>query len=410
MSWARQNKYVSEDTNMSLAAGLTGYQFAQAAELMRNYEGWKREEFDEFKRYMLVTWYPVSCTFLRSRHDTWSNWRNGNKGQRHGHYWSNWGLCNAFFSMILGVICDDVFIYNQGNPFYKYNHVGTFRDRSKEPVIVIDGCNYFIGNLVPVLLPDSRCPCGFLGQMQESGRDQGHALLALCLAVDICKVAFNQGDDLFAYMNDRLAAESSLLPPSILEALKARIFLGSTTTTPTAAADCIKDGSKKVLILAESAVCVADNGSWKWSTGEQTKDITVTPNRSFIYRVTYTADSGAVSTQSFSIAVAGDCTPDFIRPEITEDGTIYATTEKTVEYGKGVILYAGNSSGWTDDYKWSNGMKSYLIVIPNITEERTYKVNCTNQGGNTTQTCFHIKIQKRKNKHIQKSFANYLYK
>lgn len=108
--------------------------------------------------------------------------------------------------MILGVLCDDVFIYNQGISFYKYDHVGTFRDRSKEPVIVIDGCNYFIGNLVPVLLPDSRCPFGFLGQMQESGRNQGHALLALCLAVDIFKVAFNQGDDIFAYMNDRLAA------------------------------------------------------------------------------------------------------------------------------------------------------------------------------------------------------------
>lgn len=141
---------------------------------------------------------------------------------------------------------------------------------------------------------------------------------------------------------------------------------------------------EKITLVPRLPEGVVDNVSWKWSTGEQTKDITVT----------YTADSGAVSTQSFSIAVAGDCTPDFIRPEIIEDGTIYATTEKTVEYGKGVILYAGNSSGWTDDYKWSNGMKSNLNVIPNIAEERTYKVNCTNLGGNTAQTCFHIKIQK----------------
>lgn len=454
MSWARGNRYVSGDTNMSLAAGLTGYQFAQAAELMRDYEGWKREEFDEFKRYMLVTWYPVSCTFLRSRHDTWSNWRNGNKGQRPGHYWSNWGLCNVLFLMILGVLCDDVFIYNQGISFYKYDHVGTFRDRSKETVIVNDGCNEFIGNLVPVLLPDSRGPFGFLGQMQESGRDQGHALLALGLAVDICKVALNQGDDLFAYMNDRLAAgvefvaafnfggvEGKDLPwinynysdcrgrlyqgwlqegpnpggiggwrpywdriigyyegirgvklqfseiaaktvrgpgkadgggghygensggfdhlgfttlmdyrPSSPDkkddpvVLSGSILYNGTTLDQTnlgglkytfevAKTKAIPPGEKITLVprLPEG---VADNGLWKWSTGEKTKDITVTANRSFIYRVTYTADSGAVSTQSFSIAVAGDCTPDFIRPEITVDGTIYVTTEKNCRVWK----------------------------------------------------------------------------
>lgn len=65
--------------------------------------------------------------------------------------------------------------------------------------MINDGCNEFIGNLVPVVLADKRGPFGYLGQMQESGRDQGHTLMALGLAVDIFQVGFNQGDDLFAY-------------------------------------------------------------------------------------------------------------------------------------------------------------------------------------------------------------------
>lgn len=108
--------------------------------------------------------------------------------------------------MSIGILCDDVHMYNQGVSFYKYDHVGTYKDRSNESVILNDGCDEFIGNLVPVVHKDSRGPLGYLGQMQESGRDQGHALMALGLALDLCTVGFNQGDDLFAYMNDRIAA------------------------------------------------------------------------------------------------------------------------------------------------------------------------------------------------------------
>jgi len=125
---------------------------------------------------------------------------------------------------------------------------------------------------------------------------------------------------------------------------------------------------------------VTDNGSWKWDTGETTKEITIQTDHSHIYRVHYTADNGAESTQSFSIAVAGDSNPDVLYPEITVDGTIYQDTVMTVLYGSSVILYAGNTTGWTDDYLWSNGKKGNLIVIPNITSDRTYTVQYTNQG------------------------------
>lgn len=218
MAWANGCKYVSGDTNLSLAAGIYGYEFANAAELVRDYEGWSREDFQKFKEWMLRVWYPASIDFQRRRHDTWAN-GGGQGGIRPGHYWSNWGLCNTLFLVSLGVLCDDVHIYNQGLSFYKHDQVGDdgwafIKSRYayiwdaylRDEIRVNTGLNEYIDNLVPIVHEDARGPYGKLGQMQESGRDQGHACMALGLAVDIAQVGWNQGDDLWAYHDNRLAA------------------------------------------------------------------------------------------------------------------------------------------------------------------------------------------------------------
>ena len=511
MNWARNNKYVGGDTNKSLAAGLYGYGFAQAAELVRDYEGWSREDFEEFKQYMLTTWYPVALDFLRRRHDTWLNARYSNLGERPGHYWSNWGLCNALCLMSIGVLCDDVHIYNQGVSFYKYDHVGTYNpDRTKLSQIVNDGCDEFIGNLVPVMMPDERGPLGYLGQMQESGRDQGHALMALGLAVDICQTGFSQGDDLFAYMSDRIAAGAEFVAASNFgdvdaaslpwknynyadcrgtmgagwlmtgvntggsgeyrpywdrligyyeglrgvkmqysEAASAKIcpdggggnysqnsggfdHLGFSTLTHWRPAidqsqaitplsgDIIYKGTTyknqtnlgglKYTYKVESSRAIPsdgdditlvpqlpdgeeDTGNWLWETGETTRQITVKANKSYIYRVRYTAQNGTISEQSFAIAVAGDAVPDVCNTEITVDGIIYPENEHTILYGQSVILYMGNSSGWTDDYRWSTGETgTSVIVIPNLTEDRTYTCQYVNQGGYVNEARFMLRV------------------
>ena len=208
MAWAQTCKLVSGDSNWALAAGLYGYEFAQAAELMRDYEGWSREDFEAFKQWMLTVWYPGNINFLRGRNGTWENYVGGQGGIRPGHYWSNWPLCNVLAVISIGILCDDVFIYNQGMSFMKYDQVGTFQDPRTANPILSDGCTEFIGNLV-VTTSESALETGAygrLGQMQESGRDGGHAAMALGLAVDICHVAWNQGDDLFSYMDNRMAA------------------------------------------------------------------------------------------------------------------------------------------------------------------------------------------------------------
>jgi len=206
MKWAKTTKHISGDSNYALASGLYGYQFAQAAELMRDYEGWKASDFELFQRWMLDVWYPSAIGFLRGRNGTWENadkwW------QAPGHYWSNWGLCNALCVISIGVLCDDVNIYNQGMSFIKYDQVGTFKNPRTANPILNDGLTEFWGNLIVTTTEWEKetGAYGKVGQMNESGRDTGHSAMALGLAIDIAHQGWNQGDDLFSYMDHRLAA------------------------------------------------------------------------------------------------------------------------------------------------------------------------------------------------------------
>lgn len=206
MKWCNTTKNVTGSSDQFLAFGLYGYQFAQAAELMRDYEGWKPADFEKFKQWMLNIWYQGSIDFLRRHNGTWEN--SGKWWQAPGHYWSNWGLCNAMCVLSIGVLCDDVFIYNQGLGAIKYDQVGTFKNPRTDNPILADGLTEFLGNFVVTTYPSEleTGAYGKLGQLNESGRDAGHAAMSLGLAVDIAHQIWNQGDDLFAYMDHRLAA------------------------------------------------------------------------------------------------------------------------------------------------------------------------------------------------------------
>src|SRR5439155_19991113 len=46
-------------------------------------------------------------------------------------------------------------------------------------------------------------------------------------------------------------------------------------------------------------------GSWQWSTGATTREITITANSSASYTATYTNASGCKSTQKFTVTVSG---------------------------------------------------------------------------------------------------------
>ena len=499
MAWANTCKYISGNSNWALAAGLYGYQFANAAELVRDYDGWNKEDFETFKRWMIDLWYSRAIGFLRGRNGTWEN--AGKWGECPGHYWSNWGLCNALCVACIGILCDDVFIYNQGMSFFKYDQVGTFTDPRTANPIRNDGLTEFLGNLVVTTSEWSgeTGAYGKVGQMQESGRDIGHATMALGLAVDLAQIGWNQGDDLFSYMDHRLAAgiefvaaqqkgitdlpwttyhyaESGLawwdnrswqqgsyatgeqirpywgsvighyegikgvkMPFSEWAYEKMGIDgggIGSTSggydhlgysvlmntrpfateeTRPTELKPLIRiDGQEKeqaelgglknhwrntgtetlekgkqielTVLLPEGE---EDTGKWKWNTGETTRSITVSSDRSYVYRATYTNKYGVESRQSFAIAVTGDCNTSKVNYSSTVGEESSSETDIQTFFGNKVSFAASTTAGW-DSAIWSDGTEANNAEIPAVASERTFQAIVINQGGRRHLVSFTI--------------------
>lgn len=506
MAWARTTKAIGGDSNYALAAGLYGYQFAQAAELVRDYSGWSAADFDRFKQWMMDVWYPAAIGFLRQRNGTWEN--SGKWWQAPGHYWSNWGLCNALCVMSIGVLCDDVFVYNQGLSFIKYDQVGTFRDPRTDNPILNDGLTEFWGNLIATLQPSplETGAYGQLGQMQESGRDIGHATMAAGLAVDIAHMAWNQGDDLFSFMNNRLAAGIeyvaaqaqsvdglpwtdykygtsgyyytdsrawTMTEPALGEQIRPywgtvighyegvlgvrmpfsewcyeqmtkngpdgggqgstsggydhlgysvlmntydglapasrrptlltgqmlidgktvrQTELGGLSNTWQNTGTSAEAPGKTVMLMPQLPDGEEDTGQWQWNTGETTRNLTVTTDRSHAYRVTYTNRHGVESHQIFTIAARADCQPASIASgSMTVDGTPIGTFDGEALYGSKVTLTI-NGTGGFGSCRWDDGSTASERTVT-LRRDTTIRVSYVNQGGAATDTAFHIRTR-----------------
>ena len=84
--------------------------------------------------------------------------------------------------------------------------------------------------------------------------------------------------------------------------------------------------------------------------------------------------------------------PDGMNGEITVDGTVYSDTVQTVLSGSNVILHAGATTGWTDDYLWDNGKTTSSVTIPNINSSRIYTCQYANQSGAVSENHFHLNV------------------
>ena len=200
-AWRTWNTALGGNTNISLIPGFTGYQFINAAELMRDYrsDAWGEEEFELFKQYMVDVWFTVAQDFLERRHDTVT--REGNWY----HYHSNWGLGNALFCVSLGILCDSPDIYNYGMYWIKEGPGNeSLCVTAAHPDPYAEGLCGFGWGLIPWFHKDDRGPLGYLNQMQESGRDQGHSMAALGLLSYALQSAYNQGDNAFCNLNNGL--------------------------------------------------------------------------------------------------------------------------------------------------------------------------------------------------------------
>lgn len=505
--WCNTTKVITGNSDAKLAFGLYGYEFAQAAELMRDYDGWKREDFQKFQHWMIDVWYPGCVDFLRSRNGTWEN--SGKWWQAPGHYWSNWGLCNALAVISIGVLCDDVYIYNQGMSFIKYDQVGTFKEPRTAVPILNDGLTEFWGNLVVTTTEwdQETGAYGKVGQTNESGRDTGHAAMALGLAIDIAHQGWNQGDDLFAHMDYRLAAgieyvaaqtqsvpnlpwtnyhygssgyyysdsRAWLMTEPALGAqmrpywgtvighycgikgvkmpfseqayadmgidaggqgstsggydhlgysvlMNTRTFDGGSIYNPNPPTELkpslIYNGKTyaqndlgglkhnyQTTAVNSRALAVGtqvtlspqlpdgegDTGAWLWNNGESTREITITADSSFVYRVSYTNANGAVSQLCFPIAVLGDCHDSKVVPSITYSGSTVNDSIIVVKSGSSVTLKLDCAEGY-GNFIWENNKTTQSITVSNIRKNQTMRGCFQNQGGRKTWVTFRIYV------------------
>ncbi len=169
-AWSGTLKRIGGNADRFLALGIQGYQFANAGEILRTYPGWAAEDFKRFQDMMLNVFSKANHDFLVRHNDAVIT-----------NYYANWDTCNMASMLAVGVLCDRRDIYNEAVAYFKGG-----------------GGNGAIRHAVTYIHP------GHLGQWQESGRDQGHTQAGFDWLASFCEMAWNQGDDLYGYENNRL--------------------------------------------------------------------------------------------------------------------------------------------------------------------------------------------------------------
>ena len=152
-----------------LASGIYGYQFANAAELIRGAPGF---DMGRFQQMMMTVFYELNSDFL-VRHN----------GTCDSHYWANWDLCNMASILAIGILCDDQSLIDEAVDYF-HNGVG----------------NGSINNAIPFVYDDVG-----LAQWQESGRDQAHTVMGVGLMGVFMEMAWSQGLDLYSARSDAFA-------------------------------------------------------------------------------------------------------------------------------------------------------------------------------------------------------------
>ena len=166
-AWSGTLTTVTGNADRFLAAGIYGYQFANVAELMRDYPGF---DLARFKTMMLNVFYPLNNQFLLNHNDACIT-----------NYWANWDLCTMNSILAIGILCDDGAKYDQAVNYFK-NGAG----------------NGSIRHAIPFVYDSEG-----LAQWQESGRDQGHTVMGIGQMATFSEMAWNQGEDLYGYDNNR---------------------------------------------------------------------------------------------------------------------------------------------------------------------------------------------------------------
>ncbi|GIJ87955.1 hypothetical protein Asppvi_006871 [Aspergillus pseudoviridinutans] len=175
-AWASTLTALGGGDDKYLTAGLQGYELANAAELLRDYEPFAKNVLPSVIDMANKIFIPMHYKWLRHEEPSEHNIL---------HFFANWELCNIASAMAMGVLTENQTVWDFAVDYFKHG----------------DG-NGAINNAISDIVeePGTGKP---LGQGQESGRDQGHSALDFQLLAVIGQQAWNQGEDLFGF-NDSL--------------------------------------------------------------------------------------------------------------------------------------------------------------------------------------------------------------
>ncbi|MBC9718820.1 alginate lyase family protein [Streptomyces sp. TRM66268-LWL] len=166
-AWSSTLTTVTGNADRFLAGGLYGWQFANAAELVRDHPDF---DLPAFRSMLFKVFYPLNDHFLENHN-----------GACITNYWANWDLCNVASLMAIGILCDDRAMFDRAVAYMKAG----------------EG-NGSLPNAIPFVYEDEG-----LAQWQESGRDQGHTMMGMGQLGAICEMAWNQGVDLYGFDDNR---------------------------------------------------------------------------------------------------------------------------------------------------------------------------------------------------------------
>jgi hypothetical protein len=155
-------KFVPSTNDAPLLVGLEGLKIVYATEMLRHtYPVFNTDSAKVVDDMLRNVFLPVMERFYSVEPYT-----NG-----------NWGPIVTKAYMALAIMWDNYDMYERAKSFYLYaNDNGTIEH-------YIDGIT---------------------GQIQESGRDQGHSQLGIGALATVCEIAWQQGDDLYSALDDRL--------------------------------------------------------------------------------------------------------------------------------------------------------------------------------------------------------------
>lgn len=190
------------------------WRMLEAAEIIKHtYSGWSESEIEAFSD-MLV--YPGYSNTTKPTGDVGFYWviYNGDRG-RHG----NQGLFAYRTVMAMAIFLDNEIMYDRGLNYLKGGDNPT-NDLAYEPgppnymPLDEDGSNEYYLQYRPTGFSDEIENYGYNelisnyifenGQCQESSRDQSHPVVGISNIAIMCEMAWNQGDDLYGFLDNRV--------------------------------------------------------------------------------------------------------------------------------------------------------------------------------------------------------------